>query len=83
MSAVWKNHKIQHVTSEEMVADLRDAVRAIREDKLSFKEEQVGTHYQRSGAAMAMYLGEFPVYTVIMIGRCSSDAFLRSIRKQV
>ena len=32
VSAVWKNHKIEHVTSAEMVADLRDAVRAIRED---------------------------------------------------
>ena len=32
---------------------------------------------------MAMYLGEFPVYTIMMIGRWSSDAFLRYIRKQV
>jgi hypothetical protein len=32
---------------------------------------------------MAMYLGECPVYTVMLIGRWSSDAFLRYIRKQV
>ena len=32
---------------------------------------------------MAMYLGEFPVYTIMMIGRWSSDAFLRYIRKKV
>ena len=32
---------------------------------------------------MAMYLGKFPVYTIMMIGRWSSDAFLRYIRKQV
>ena len=81
--AVWKNHKIEHVTSAEMVAALRDAVRAIGEDKLGFKAEQIGTHYQRSGAAMAMYLGECPVHTIMMIGRWSSDAFLRYIRKQV
>ena len=72
---VWKNHKIKHGTSAEMVAALRDAVRAIREDKLGFKSEQVGTHSQRSGAAMALYLWEFPVYTIMMIGRWSSDAF--------
>ena len=30
-----------------------------------------------------MYLGECPVYTIMMIGRWSSDAFLRYIRKQV
>ena len=51
VSAVWKNHKIEHVTSAEMVAALRDAVRAIEEDKLGFKAEKVGTHSQslRSG----------------------------------
>ena len=32
---------------------------------------------------MAMYLGECPVYTIMLIGRWSSDAFLRYIRKQV
>ena len=32
---------------------------------------------------MAMNLGECPVYTIMMIGRWSSDAFLRYIRKQV
>ena len=32
---------------------------------------------------MAIYLGECPVYTIMMIGRWSSDAFLRYIRKQV
>ena len=66
-----------------MVAALRDAVVAIGEDVLGFKKEQVGTHSIRSGAAMAMYLGECPVYTIMLIGRWSSDAFLRYIRKQV
>ena len=65
---LWKNHKIEHVISAEMVAALRDAVCAIREDKLGFKAEQVGTHSHRSGAAMAVYLGECPVYTIMMIG---------------
>ena len=32
---------------------------------------------------MAMYLGECPVYKITMIGRWSSDAFLRYTRKQV
>ena len=66
-----------------MVAALRDAVVSIGEDALGFKKEQVGTHSIRSGSAMAMYLGEFPVYTIVLIGRWSSDAFLRYIRKQV
>ena len=30
-----------------------------------------------------MYMGECPVYTIVMIGQWSSDSFLRYIRKQV
>jgi hypothetical protein len=32
---------------------------------------------------MAMYLSKIPVYTIMLIGRWSSDAFLKYIRKQV
>ncbi len=32
---------------------------------------------------MDMYLGEIPVYTIMLIGRWLSDAFLRYICKQV
>ena len=32
---------------------------------------------------MAMYLDEIPIYTIMLIGRWSSDAFLDYIRKQV
>jgi hypothetical protein len=42
-----------------------------------------GLHSIRSSAAMAMYLNGVPVYTIMLLGRWSSDAFLRYIRKQV
>ena len=32
---------------------------------------------------MVMYIGECPVYTIMMIGQCSSDAYMRYIRKKV
>jgi hypothetical protein len=32
---------------------------------------------------MAMYLSGVPVFTIMLLGRWSSDAFLRYIRKQV
>ena len=32
---------------------------------------------------MAMYLAGVPVYTIMLLGRWSSDAFLRYIRRQV
>ncbi len=31
---------------------------------------------------MAMYINKVPVYTIMLLGRWSSDAFLRYIRKQ-
>ena len=55
----------------------------IGEDSLGFKADDVGTHSIRSGSAMAMHLGECQVYTIMLIGRWSSDAFLRYIRKQI
>ena len=83
MSAVWINDRIKHITSTEIIEALRAAVIAIGEDQLGIKADDVGTHSIISAAEMAMYLGECPVYTIVMIGRWSSNAFLRYIRKQV
>ena len=66
-----------------MVAVLRAAAEALGENKFGFKNSEIGTHSIRSGVAMTMFLGEIPVYTIMMIGRWSSDAFLKYIRKQV
>ena len=74
---------MEHITSKEVVRSIRAAVIAIGEDKLGFKADDVGTHSIRSGAAMSMFLGEAHVFVIMMIGRWSSDAFLRYIRKQV
>jgi hypothetical protein len=77
------NGMIEHITSAQVVNALRDMVGAIGEARLRIAKQEVGTHSLQSGAAMAMYLGECPVYTIMLIGRWSSDAFLRYIRKQV
>ena len=82
-SAVWRDGRLQHVTSEEMITALRAAAKAIREDKLGFKISEIGTHSLRSGAAMAMTLDQVPVYVIMMIVRWSIDAFLKYTRKQV
>jgi hypothetical protein len=83
VSAVWRNDRIEHISSKEIVNSLRAAVIAIGEEKLGIMADEIGTHSIRSGAAMAMFLGECPVYVIMMIGRWSSDAFLRYIRKQI
>jgi hypothetical protein len=62
---------------------LRAIVKFIGEDRLGFKAMELGTHSIRSGAAMGMYLASVPVFTIMLIGRWSSDAFLRYIRRQV
>ncbi len=77
------NGEIVDVTSAQVVNALRDVIGAIGEARLGIAQHEVGTHSLRSGAAMAMYLGECPVYTIMLMGRWSSDAFLRYIRKQV
>lgn len=51
VSAVWRNGRIEHITSKEFVEALRAAVVAIGEDKLGFKKEDIGCHSIRSGGA--------------------------------
>ncbi len=57
---VTVNGHLHQVTSTHMINALRDAVGAIGEVKLGIKKVVVGTHFIRSGAIMAMYLGECP-----------------------
>ena len=83
ISTVTVNRHLKQVTSTHMINALRDAVGAIGEVKLGIKKEDIGMHSIRSGAAMAMYLGECPVFMIMLIGCWSSNAFLRYIRKQV
>jgi hypothetical protein len=62
---------------------IRDGVVGIGETKLGIERWEVGTHSIRSGAAMAMYLADVPIFSIMLIGRWSSTAFLNYIRKQV
>jgi hypothetical protein len=70
-------------SGKELLTRIRLAASVIGKDSLGFSPEDLGLHSARSGAAMAMYLGGVPVFTIMLLGRWSSDAFLRYIRKQV
>jgi hypothetical protein len=72
---------LEQVMSTHMINALRDAVGAIGEVKLGIEKEDIGIHFIRSGAAMVMYCGEYPVFMIMLNGRWSSNAFLRYIRK--
>jgi hypothetical protein len=67
ISTVTVNRHLKQVTLTHMINALRDAVRAIGEVKLGIKTEDVGTHLIRLGMAMAMYLGECPVFMIMLI----------------
>ena len=62
------NGMIEHVTSAQVVNALKDVVGAIGEACLGIAKHELGTHSLQSGVAMAMYLGECPVYTIMLIG---------------
>ena len=83
VSAILTGSRVMQVSSRQVTHKLRDAVKAIGEDVLNIKAEEVGTHSLRSAAAMAMFLAGLPVYLIMLMGRWSSDAFLRYIRKQI
>jgi hypothetical protein len=80
---VWQNGRMEHITSKTILQHLRAACATIRSACLGFEPHKIGTHSLCSRAAMEMYLGEIPVYTVMLNGRWSSNAFLCYIRKQV
>jgi len=62
---------------------LRRAADSLGPHNLGYTSDQIGLHSARSGAAMAMYLAGVPVFTIMLLGRWSSDAFLHYIRKEV
>jgi hypothetical protein len=78
-----KNNKIYKISGTQLLRQLRLAAAALGKDILGFSPTDLGLHSACSGAAIAMFLAGVPVYTIMLLGRWSSDAFLRYIRKQV
>ncbi len=83
INSIVSKGKIFTIPSSMILDRIRTAVRFLGKDKLGFTESKVGTHSNRSGGAMGMYLAGTPVYTIMLLGRWSSDAFMWYIRKQV
>ena len=68
---------------KEILNRIRLAEASLGYEELGFHPEDIELHSAHSGAAMAMYLAGVPVFTIMLLGHWSSDAFLRYIRKQV
>jgi hypothetical protein len=82
VSTVLTNDKRRLITAAFLVTQLQAAAKRIGPDVLGFLQLDMGTHAIRSGGAMAMYLAGVPEFTIMLIGRWSSDAFLRYIHRQ-
>ena len=77
-----KSRKFTKIKNSEIERDIKKAVREIGRDRLGFGPEDVGTHSNRSSLAMQLYLQGVPPYTIMLIGRWRSTAFLSYIEKQ-
>ncbi len=83
VSAVLQHKKITHITNNNITNALQDSLKTYGEACLQINIDEIGTHSIRSGAAMAIYLGGAPVFAIQMIGRWSSNSFMKYIRKQI
>jgi hypothetical protein len=83
MNVLLPNGQLAEIKASELLIKLHAGVTAIGKDVLGFSPQDIGLHSLCSGAAMAMYLMAVPVFTIMLLGRWSSDAFLRYIRWQV
>jgi hypothetical protein len=78
-----RTNKASDISNREILDDIRAAVDAIGPNVLGFTSDETGTHSNRAAFAMMNYLAGNPVYTIMLLGRWLSDAFLRYIEKQV
>ncbi len=74
---------IHHFTGQELLKWIWFATVTLGLDKLGFSPDQLRLHSARSGATMVMNLAGFPVFTIMLWGHWSSNAFLHYICKQV
>jgi hypothetical protein len=71
------------IPSTIFLQKIRRVFNSLGQEKLGFTSADMGTHSNRSGGARSMFLAGTPVYTIMLMGRWSSDAFMQYIRKQV
>lgn len=75
--------KLREFTQDDVLKAFRENAAAIGNEKLGFKPSEIGTYSNQSAAVMAMFMDDTPVYMIMLVGRWSSDAFLKYIWRQV
>ena len=74
---------VTQISSSMILATLREAADSMGADVLGFSSSEIGCHSIRSACAMALFLAGYAEFTIMLIGRWRSYAFLRYIRKQI
>ena len=75
--------KLFEFTQDDLLSNFRENAACIGKDKLGFEPANIGTHSNRSAAAMGMFMDNTLVYMIMRMRRWFSDAFLKYIRRQV
>ena len=83
ISTFYDGKSFSKISSKEVLIDLRATVDCIGANVIGFSSSEISTHSVRASLVMMMYQAKDPVYTIMLIGRWSSDAFLSYIKKQV
>ena len=83
INTVMIDDTLIEIKSEQVLKRIREVVKHFGTDDLGFNETEIGTHPIRSSAAMQLFLNRYPTYQIMLLGRWSSDAFLKYIRRQV
>jgi hypothetical protein len=83
INTVHIDKSLYQIPSTVFLDTIRWAVKDMGSKTLGLSPEEVGTHSNHSVGVMSMLLSSTPVYTIMLIGRWSLNAFMRYIRKQV
>ena len=75
-----RHHNLK-IIIKGILRDTRTSVTMIRKYVLGLDNREAGTHSVRASITMRMFLAKEPIYTIMLIGRWSSDASLAYIRK--
>jgi hypothetical protein len=83
VNAFFDGITLSHIQNKSIIYLLRASAAVLGHEFLGFAPDELGLNSIRSGTAMTMYHEGLPVFTIILLGRWSSDAFLRYIHRQV
>jgi len=83
INLVRSGGKLFTIPSSMFLHRIRFIVDSLGPEKLGFTSSEVGTCSNSSGGAMGMFLTGTLLYTIMLMGRWSSDTFMHYIMKQV